>query len=165
MCCALYTGWWAVRVSRVYVKAVLPFRRVLAISKPLTHPTQGIMGINEWYCMTLASHHHYSNSTSRSVGFVCVFVLPWLCVYVGNVCAVSWDVKKKIERKGVTHKHLIQGQPVQCRPPFPWDLYALIGNKSNKRTTEIWKLCEISPQCMLRCWHSPQDELKFQGKQ
>lgn len=69
--------------------------------------------------MTLASHHHSSNSTSRSVGFVCV--LRWLCVYVGNVCAISLDVKKKIESKGFTHQHLIQGQPVQCRPPFPWE--------------------------------------------
>lgn len=40
-------GLWAVSVSRVYVNAVVPFQRVLAISRPLTQPTQGIMGIKE----------------------------------------------------------------------------------------------------------------------
>lgn len=40
-------GLWAAGVSRVYVNAVVPFHRVLAISRPLTQLTQGIIGIKE----------------------------------------------------------------------------------------------------------------------
>lgn len=61
---------WAVGVSGVYVKAVVPFRRVLAISRPLTQLTQGIMGIKERDCVTLASHCHSSiNASQQGCGF------------------------------------------------------------------------------------------------
>lgn len=157
-CAMLFAQGGKLCVSRVRVKALLPFWRVLAISRPLTQPTLGIMGINEWYFVTLASCSHFGISTLQQSGvvffcFVCCFCVLWLsreCVFVCNesecVFPDLWGKKKK----KFTHKHFPQGQPWQCRPPIFWDPCAPFGNKSNKRTSAIWKAVESSPQCTLR---------------
>lgn len=58
-------GLWVAGVSGVYVNAVVPFHRVLAISRPLAQLTRGIIGIKEWDRVTLASHSHSSNGASH----------------------------------------------------------------------------------------------------
>lgn len=105
-------GLWAVRVSRVYVNAVVPFWRVLAISSPLTHPTQGIMGIKEWDCVTLASHSHSSIGASHwgrvlsaAPCVICVCVCGSVCLcWECMCCSLSCEEKKK--KKGLKDSHI-----------------------------------------------------------
>lgn len=98
-------GLWAVRVSGVYVNTVVSFWRVLSISRPLTQLIQGIMGIKEWGCVTLASHIH---SSIHAAHWDCVFVCSSVfCVYVRAHVCLCWECtcsslscKKKNREKG-----------------------------------------------------------------
>lgn len=72
-------GLWAAGVSGVYVNAVVPFHRVLAISRPLAQLTRGIIGIKEWDRVTLASHSHSSNGASHRGSCD--------CLHLGAMCA------------------------------------------------------------------------------
>lgn len=111
-------GLWAVRVSRVYVNAVVPFWRVLAISSPLTHPTQGIMGIKEWDCVTLASHSHSSIGASHwgrmlSAAPCVICVCVWKCVFMLGMHVLFSQLwrKKKEGRKDSHINTFSKGSP------------------------------------------------------
>lgn len=74
-------GQWVVRVSRVYLNALVSFLGMLVISRPFTQPTLGIMWIKEWEWMTLASHSHTSiNTLGWCACLLCLaYSHVWLC--------------------------------------------------------------------------------------
>lgn len=77
-----------------------------------------------------------------------------VCTYSMCLCweskCCSLSCKQKLERTGFTHKHFLQGQPLEHGKPILWHLCELLGVKSN-RTTEIWKSHGSS---LLRHWLS-----------
>lgn len=143
-------GLWAAGVSGVYVNAVVPFHRVLAISRPLAQLTRGIIGIKEWDRVTLASHSHSSNGAShRGRVIVCtsarcvrhshVRVCVRDGVFVSGMPVLFADLRGERER-GSHINTFLQGQPMKdrlfCETPR-----ALFGIESNSRTTRDLKNC------------------------
>lgn len=170
-------GLWAAGVSGVYVNAVVPFHRVLAISRPLAQLTRGIIGIKGMgpRDLGLAQPLQQRRITSGVVWLsaprrdVCVcaaFTRASVCsrwrVCVGNACAVRWPVRR--EREGFTHQHF-PSRATHEGPTLLWDpacsLWHRVKQQNNERSE---KLCEGSPRRVLRLWHPRQDELKFQGE-
>lgn len=172
-------GLWAAGVSGVYVNAVVPFHRVLAISRPLAQLTRGIIGIKEWDRVTLASHSHSSNGASHRGRVIvctsarcvrvcgihtceCVFAMACLCREC-VCCSLTWEER---ERGVHTSTLSFKGKPMRHRPTLLWDpacsLWHRVKQQNNERSE---KLCEGSPRRVLRLWHPRQDELKFQGRQ
>lgn len=148
-CAMLFAQGGKLCVSRVRVKALLPFWRVLAISRPLTQPTLGIMGINEWYFVTLASCSHFGISTLQQSGvvffcFVCCFCVLWLsreCVFVCNesecVFPDLWGKKK--------NSHIntfLKGNPDSAGHLFSETLVLLLATSQTReqvRSEKLWK--------------------------
>lgn len=146
-------GLWAAGVSGVYVNAVVPFHRVLAISRPLAQLTRGIIGIKEWDRVTLASHSHSSNGASHRgscdclhLGAMCACVRHShvrVCVrdgvFVSGMPVLFADLRGERER-GSHINTFLQGQPMKdrlfCETPR-----ALFGIESNSRTTRDLKNC------------------------
>ena len=157
-------GLWAAGVSGVYVNAVVPFHRVLAISRPLTQLTQGIIGIKEWDCVTLASHSHSSNGASHRGRVIvctsarcvrvcgihtceCGFAIARLC-WECMCCSLTCE-----ERERGSHINtFLQGQPIRHWPTLLRDPRALFGIESNSRTTRDLKNCAEAH--LAACWDS-----------
>lgn len=148
----LSVGW----VSRVYVNTVVPFQRVLAISSPLTQWTQGIMGIKEWNCVTLASRSHSSLSASH-----------WSAVFVwegcaGNACAVHYTVSKNEREKSSHINTTFKGKPESMDHLLNDTLVLSLASSQ----TEQLRSKNYMEAYLTMCWDTdtPQDEVEFQRR-
>lgn len=146
-------GLWVAGVSGVYVNAVVPFHRVLAISRPLAQLTRGIIGIKGMGLrdLGLAQPLQQRRITSGScdclhLGAMCACVRHShvrVCVrdgvFVSGMRVLFADLRGERER-GSHINTFLQGQPMKdrlfCETPR-----ALFGIESNSRTTRDLKNC------------------------
>lgn len=144
-------GLWAAGVSGVYVNAVVPFHRVLAISRPLAQLTRGIIGIKEWDCVTLASHSHSSNGASHRGRVIvctsarcvrvcgihtceCVFAMACLC----RECVCCSLTCEERERGVHTSTLSFKGNPWRTDSSVRPRVLSLASSQTAEQR-EIWK--------------------------